>query len=283
MTAITGPIYQVEKLDETESLTGDTPLLPIHLPQQINQVELCAKLEYRQLGRSTQSRVAFAIVKSALLDGQLDQHKTLIDLADEAMAMAYGAICARLSIRLTLVMDEDIPHRILNLIKSLGAEILLSPSGQQQTMLEQHRAQEPGRFFFANHSQHEESWKVHYLGTAREIYHQTSGRITHFVADASQRSLLLGTGKKLKEVNRDVQLVALQLHSPEQNPSEMAYADQTIAVDASLVDDRIDAFAKESGLIISRKSAINLIGLERLAASLDEGVIVTVFPDDASL
>lgn len=285
MTTVISPAQQVEKLDETEALTGNTPLIPIKTNQQDVQPQLFAKLENRQLGRSTAARVAFSIVRTAILEGKLVGDRMLLDTAGTQMALAYGAVCARLSIPVTLVMAESTSADTLVMLKAFGVKVVLEQEENISARLANIQAQEPEAYFFADHENQDDVWKVHYLGTAKEIYHQTQGQLTHFVADAAQRSLLLGTGKKLKEVNKDIQLVALQQQGSmdAQAENHHPYADKTILVDADMVDSRIDTFAKEAGMIISKQSAINLIGLEALAATLEDGVLVTVFPEDSSI
>ena len=255
-------------------------MIPISLAQSNSRHQLFAKLENRQLGRSTYARVAFSIVKTAILEGKLEKGRILMDKANTQMALAYGAVCARLSISLKLIMNRDnTTPETLVILKAFGVLTELVDEEQIDQRLAELQEEEPDLYFFANREMQDDAWKVHYLGTAKEIYHQTHGQLTHFVADASQRSLLLGTGKKLKEVNQKIQLIALEQRGRE-GAKKHPYADATISVDATTVDARIESFAKEAGMMISRQSAINLIGLETLSDTLDEGVVVTIFPND---
>ena len=125
MTTVISPAQQVEKLDETEALTGNTPLIPIKTSQQDLQPQLFAKLENRQLGRSTAARVAFSIVRTAILEGKLVGDRMLLDTAGTQMALAYGAVCARLSIPVTLVMAESTSADTLVMLKAFGVKVVL--------------------------------------------------------------------------------------------------------------------------------------------------------------
>jgi S-sulfo-L-cysteine synthase (O-acetyl-L-serine-dependent) len=283
MTTLTGTPGHVARLDETEKLIGQTPLYPIHPhPAAADQrVSVLAKLEARQLGRSAEARVAFGVVKAAILEEKLEGERRLLDVADAHLAMAYGAVCARLGIPLTLVVSPQLSPRVRHFLTAFGAELMVA-EGEPHSFAQSLEEEAPEQYYFADHQRNDESWKAHYLGTAREIYHQTQGQVTHFVADVSQRAILLGTGKKLKEVNREIALVALQAAATDESVA-IPFADDNISVDPEAIEKRIDAFAREAGMIISPQAALHLIGAEQLAQSLDRGMVVTVFPDDANL
>ncbi|MEM9986413.1 MAG: pyridoxal-phosphate dependent enzyme, partial [Bacteroidota bacterium] len=278
--ALTRVPDQVEKLDETQALIGDTPLIPLEVKGTSPGVTLHAKLEARQLGQSVEGRVAFAIIKEAMLEGRLMGDVRLLDASTERLAIAYASIAARLKVSLTLVMSNKTSASTLHKLAAFGAEVRLLAEGENtQAFAKDLALSEPEAYYFADHRRNDESWKVHYLGTAKEIYHQTRGQITHFVANSARRDILLGTGKKLKEVNREIVLVAL---TSEREPDERSldYADKTIYIDPQLIPSRVDRFAKEAGMIISEESAFHLIGMETLAESLDAGTLVTIFPHE---
>ncbi len=280
MTALTGAPDQVEKLDETQALIGNTPLIPLDAKGTLPGVSLHAKLEARQLGQSVEGRVAFAVIKAAMLEGKLRNGVRLLDASTERLAIAYASVAARLNVSITLVMPKNTGALTLHKLAAFGAEIRLVEADEDpRTVAKDLAHADPDSYYFADHRSNDESWKVHYLGTAKEIYHQTQGQITHFVANSVRRDILLGTGKKLKEVNREIVLVAL---TSELEPSErsLEYADQTIYIDPQLISSRVDRFAKEAGMIISEESAFHLIGMEALAEGLDTGTLVTIFPYD---
>mgnify|MGYP006266422051 CR=1 FL=1 len=300
MLTLTQPSEIVARLDAVASLIGQTPLLPLRRAWTSASVSILAKLEWQQLGQSIKARPAFEIIKAAVLGGQFDQGQHLLDATTGNLGISYAAICARMGLPLTLCLPEDTPSAHLRTLRSFGARLQLTPAqaGFKGARAKAHELSllRPDRYYFADQASNEQNWKAHYLGTAREIYHQTQGQLTHFVAGLGSAGTITGTSQKLKEVNADIRVVALQ---PEQDdhhlpgwrnlaPEETVSVYRPDLVDATLrISDEAAAhwqqrLAREEGLLVSRSAAANLAGAVKVAELLETGTVVTVFADDAS-
>ena len=154
----------------------------------------------------------------------------------------------------------------------------------------------PEKYHYVDQYSNEANWKAHFEHTAPEIWNETRGEITHFVAGLGTTGTFTGTGRGLKKFNPDIELVALQpetaLHGLEgwkhletaRVPKiyDPTIQDRTMLVSTTESYDMIVRAAKEEGLLLSPSAAANLAGALRVAESLDEGVVVTVLADDAS-
>ena len=154
----------------------------------------------------------------------------------------------------------------------------------------------PEKYHYVDQYSNEANWKAHFEHTAPEIWNETRGEITHFVAGLGTTGTFTGTGRGLKKFNPDIELVALQpetaLHGLEgwkhletaRVPKiyDNTIQDRTMLISTTESYDMIVRAAKEEGLLLSPSAAANLAGALRVAESLYEGVVVTVLADDAS-
>ncbi|MEM6265168.1 MAG: cysteine synthase family protein [Bacteroidota bacterium] len=289
-----------ERLDEVGSLIGGTPLYPIRNAFQHDRVKLYAKLEWHQLGQSVKARPAFQIIHDAVHRGELHPGKRLLDASSGNTGIAYAAIGSALGVPVTICLPENASQERKQILKAYGAEVILtSPfeatEGAQRKARELY-AERPDLYYYADQYSNPSNWQAHYFHTSREIYQQTQGQVTHFVAGLGTTGSFTGTVRKLKEINPSIQAIALQpetaLHGLE-GWKHLETADVPAIYDASLADnilevDTVSAYetlklvADTEGLLISPSAAANLLGAMRVAEHLEEGVVVTVFADDAS-
>lgn len=300
MLTLTQSPEVVARLDEVASLIGQTPLLPLRRVWQKEGVQVLAKLEWRQLGQSVKARPAFEIIKEAVLNGQLGRGQRLLDATTGNTGICYAAICARMGLPLTLCLPEDSPSAHLRTLRWYGAKLQLTPAEAGIAGARAEAAQlalmQPSQYFLADQYQNEQNWKAHYHGTAREIYHQTQGQVTHFVAGQGSTGTITGTAMKLKEVNAEIRAIALQPEQADHSlpgwhvfPADDApgifrpdLIDKTLRISEAEADRWVEGVARQEGMLISRSAAANLAGAFRVAEHLDQGMVVTVFADDAS-
>jgi len=208
----------IKRLNELESFIGNTFLYPITKVFSKPGVQIFAKLEWLQLGRSVKARPAFNIIKNAIQKGELHAGKSLLDATSGNTGIAYASICKKLGIPVTLCVPENISNERKAILKNLGVHITYTSKfeltdGAQEAALWLYE-QSPGEYYYADQYENEDNWKAHYTGTAVEIYRQTHGKITHFVAGLGTTGTFVGTGRGLKELNKDIQLISLQPDSP---------------------------------------------------------------------
>ncbi|MEM6763523.1 MAG: cysteine synthase family protein [Bacteroidota bacterium] len=290
----------VQQLDGVGKLIGNTPIYPIKQAYARKGVEIYAKLEWRQLGQSVKARPAFEIIKEAILSGELHPGKKLLDATSGNTGIAYASVAASLGISVTICLPENASKERKRILQALGAELIFT-SPFEGTDGSQAKARElyeerPDLYYYADQYNNPNNWKAHYRNTAREIYHQTQGRITHFVTGLGTTGSFVGTSKKLREVNPYIKMVSLHpatsMHGLEgwkdmetaKVPGiyEPELADQQIHVSTEEAYFWVKKLAQKEGLLVSPSSAANLAGAIKVAEQVEKGVIVTLFTDDAS-
>jgi cysteine synthase B len=282
-----------------EKLVGNTPLFPITKAYNNKKVRIFAKLEWNQLAGSVKTRAAFNIIKQAILACELKPGMRVLDSSSGNTAISYAAVCAGLGIPVTILMSEGASRERTAILRSLGAEVIhtaISITGDQaQLMTQELHRDNPGKYFYSNQYANENNWLAHYNSTGPEIFKQAKGRITHFAAALGTTGTLMGTGRYLLTKNKDIRLVALQpdlsTHCIEgwkhiassKAPAifEPELVNTTISVSTDESYEWVKRMSRTEGLLISPSSAAALAGAVKLAESINEGTIVTVFPDSA--
>lgn len=288
-----------ERIAELEHFVGNTPLLPIRKMFSRKNVEVYAKAEWQQFGGSVKARPAYNIIRNAILNGDLGEGKTLLDATSGNTGIAYAIFCAISGIPLTLCVPENASRERKHILKSLRANVVYTSQfettdGAQQVAREI-VDDDPDKFYYADQYSNDNNWRAHYYGTANEIWEQTAERITHFVCGLGTTGTFTGTGTRLKELNNEIQLIGLQpetaLHGLEgwkhletcKVPAiyNDQLADEFKGIDTLAAYEIIRDAAKFEGLLLSPSSAANLLGAIQVAERLDEGVVVTVLPDNS--
>ncbi|MGL1889023.1 MAG: cysteine synthase family protein [Reichenbachiella sp.] len=286
------------RVENLGKFVGNTPLFELKHMSPKKSVKIYAKLEWMQFGGSVKARPAFNIIKKALESGEL-VGKTLLDASSGNTALAYATIGATLGIPITICLPENASWERKKLLKGLGVTIVYTSKFGSSDEAEEKAVAlynaEPEKYFLANQYGNENNWKAHYEGTGQEILAELGDTVTHFITGLGTTGSFTGITKALKEKNQAIQAIALQpegaLHGLE-GWKDMETAKVPTIYDPSIADrvmhvDTYDAYdvlketAKKEGLLLSPSSAANLQGAMNLAKELDEGVIVTLFPDNA--
>lgn len=288
-----------EAANSLESRVGNTPLLRLRrvsaaLPP---GVQLFAKAEWFNPGGSVKDRPALNILRTALAEGALRPGRRLLDSTSGNMGIAYATFGAALGIPVTLVLPANASPERLAILRALGAELVLSDplegSDGAQRLARQMADEEPQRYFYANQYDNPANWQAHFLSTGPEIVHQTQGKITHFVAGLGTSGTLTGVGRYLRQYNPTVQLVAVQPEGPfhgleglKHMPSALrpaiydpSLADCTVTVSTEAAYEMVRRLAREEGLFVGISSGAAAVAALEIAQELDEGVVVTLFPD----
>lgn len=274
---------------------GNTPLLYVK-SLSTDRIQIWAKAEWMQPGGSIKARAAHAIISRAIKGGQLTTYNTLLDASSGNTAIAYATLLKRLGWKATICLPSNASSERKNLLRSLGVELILtSPlegtDGAQQVAAEL-SLKRGANFFYANQYANDSNWKAHYYNTAEEIWAQTQGLITHFVAGLGTTGTFMGTGKRLKEIS-NVKLISLQpdtpLHALEgwkhlETAKIPAIYDPHLAHESLLIDSAeamsmIKFIAEKEDLFLSPSAAANLVGAVNVAHSITDGLIVTTLAD----
>jgi cysteine synthase B len=296
------PAYSLtmrDRLAELAPYVGNTPLYPIKKLFPSQKVKLFAKVEWQQFGGSVKARPAYRILRKAVENGSLDGGKAILDATSGNTGIAYAIFCAVAGIPLTLCIPENASKERKHILRSLGAKLEFT-SPFEGTDGAQERARElalnkPHLYHYTDQYSNDNNWLAHYHTTAPEIWEQTGGKITHFVAGLGTTGTFTGTGSRLIEYNSGIELIALQpesaMHGLEgwkhletaRTPAifNASLPDRVELVDSSASYEIIRDAAKYEGLFLSPSAAANLLGAIKVAEKLDEGTVVTVFADNA--
>jgi S-sulfo-L-cysteine synthase (O-acetyl-L-serine-dependent) len=285
-------------------LIGNTPLLSLQrIGAAFPNVEFCAKAEWCNPGGSVKDRPALSMIQAGQASGALRLGKTIIDATSGNTGIAYAMIGAAMGYAVKLCLPDSASQERKRILKALGAGLVITP-GDEGTdgairRVQEIVASEPEKYFYPDQYSNPANWQAHYRTTANEIWEQTGGRITHFVAALGTSGTFVGTSLRLKELNPSIRCISLQpdaaFHGLEgwkhmQTAIRPAIYDDTIA-DANLEVGTEDAYrlvkrlAREEGLLVSPSAAAALAGCFEVAKRIgphERGVIVTVFADSAS-
>jgi S-sulfo-L-cysteine synthase (O-acetyl-L-serine-dependent) len=283
---------------------GHTPLvrlegLSAHLPG----VQILGKAEWANPGGSVKDRAASAIVAEAQRRGLLGNGRGLLDATSGNTGIAYAMLGAALGFPVTLCMPSNVSPERKRYLAAYGAEVIWTdPANGSDGAIRKARelvAAEPDRYFYADQYSNDENWKAHYRTTANEIWEQTEGQVTHFVAGLGTSGTFMGTTRRLKELNPSIRCISMQPDSPFnglEGLKHMATAIVPRIYDATLADANIDMpteaaykmvkdLARNQGLLVGISAAAAVaaslqIG-EQEAGAGREAVIVTILCDSA--
>jgi S-sulfo-L-cysteine synthase (O-acetyl-L-serine-dependent) len=283
---------------------GNTPLLSMErIGKDFPNVEFCAKAEWLNPGGSVKDRPALSMIQAGLKSGALTSGKTIIDATSGNTGIAYAMIGAALGYRVKLCLPDSASHERKRILAAFGAELVMTP-GDEATdgairRVHEIVAADPQKYFYPDQYSNPANWQAHYHGTANEIWHQTEGRITHFVAGLGTSGTFVGTTRRLRELNPKIRCISLQPDGPFHGlegwkhmetalvPSiyDPTLADENLAVSTEESYRLVKRLAREEGLLVSPSAAAALLGCFKVAKSIprdQHAVIVTVFADSAS-
>jgi cysteine synthase B len=288
----------INKAKRLSVQVGNTPLIRIKNLVPRNGVELWAKQEWAQLSGSVKCRAAYRIFLDALEKGELNEHKTLLDATSGNTGIAYAAIGSSLGIKVALCLPENASKERKEILTSLGAEIIYTSKYEgtdgAQEVAKELAQKYSDKYFYADQYKNENNWKAHYYGTAVEIFKYLPD-LTHFVTGLGTTGTFTGTGRRLKEFNPDIQLISLQPDSAMHGLEGWKHLETAIVpriYDASVAEKNIEVSTEEAyemikavkeheGFLLSPSSAANIAGALKVIDEIDQGVVVTVLPDNA--
>jgi len=281
------------------SHVGNTPLLPLRqLSRNLSpRVQVFAKAEWFNPGGSVKDRPALNIIQTALASGDLRSGKRLLDSTSGNMGISYATFGAALGIPVTLAIPASASPERMSILRALGAELILTDplEGSDGAILKARElaADQPDVYWYANQYDNPANWEAHYKTTGPEIELQTNGQVTHFVAGLGTSGTLMGTGRFLRGRLPNVEVVSFQPDAPfhgleglKHMPSaikpgiyEESFAGKDLEVRTEAAYEMVKQLAREEGLFVGISSGAAAVAALRVASELDEGVVVTIFPD----
>lgn len=285
-----------------EGLVGNTPLLELrrlsaaaHLPP---TVHLFAKAEWFNPSGSVKDRPALNIIRTAEAQGLLRPGMTLLDSTSGNMGIAYAMLGAARGYKVQLALPENASPERKAILRVYGAELIYTDplEGSDGAIMQAREiaAANHPHIFYANQYNNPANWQAHYFTTANEIWQQTGGRVTHYVAGLGTSGTFTGTTRRLKELNPALQAISMQPDSPfngleglKHMPTaikpgiyDAGLADANVTVRTEAAHEMARQMAREEGLFVGISAAAAVVAALQVAETLDEGIIVTILPDN---
>ena len=279
-------------------LIGHTPLLPLrriapHLPP---RVRLFAKLEGFNPGGSVKDRPALWMLRAAERAG-LTRDATLLDATSGNTGIAIAMLAAAEGYRATLCVPSNIAPERRRILKAYGADLVFTPASDgtdgAQKEAKSMAASDPDKYWYLDQYNNPANWQAHFESTGPEIWQQTVGSVTHFVAALGTTGTFVGTGRFLRKRNPRVRLIGVQPDGPFHGIEGVKHlatstvpgiwapdlADEILSVTTEDAQSAVRRLAREEGLLAGTSSGAALDAAVRVAERLRSGRVVAVFPD----
>lgn len=286
------------KAPRVADLIGHTPLLRLdRLAAHVApRVKVFAKAEFLNPGGSVKDRAALGMLRAAERSG-LTKDRTLLDATSGNTGIALAMLAASDGYRVTLCVPANLSPERRRILKAYGAELVLTPAPEgtdgAQRAAKALGASEPHKYWYLDQYNNEANWRAHSESTGPEIWEETAGEVTHFVACLGTTGTFVGVGRYLKKMNRGVRLVGVQPDSPLHGIEGVKHLETALVPgiwDPNLADEMMfvateDAqaatrrIARTEGILVGTSSGAAFDAALRLGERVREGVIVTVFPD----
>ena len=283
-----------------EAAIGNTPLVRLRavtrdLP---TRIQIFVKAEQLNPGGSVKDRPALAMILSGERSGDLMPGKVILDATSGNTGIAYAMIGAARGYDVKLVLPRNASAARKRILELYGAEIVesdpLHGTDGAQMLARELAGKHPDKYFYPDQYNNDANWKAHFETTAPEIWRQTRGRVTHFVAGLGTTGTFTGTARRLKGLNPSLLAVAVQPESPLHGLEGLKHLETAIVpgfYDVQLADENFlvtteaaqamtRRLAREEGLFVGPSSGANVIAALRLAGEIHrEAVIVTILCD----
>ncbi len=284
-----------------EDLIGNTPLVRLcKIEREVPGVEIYGKAEFFNPGGSVKDRPALNMILEGEKSGQLRPGKIILDATSGNTGIAYAMIGAARGYKVRLCLPKNVTPERKKILSAYGAEIVYTPPAEQSDgairVVKQLYAENPDLYFYPDQYGNPANWQAHFKTTGPEIWAQTEGRITHFVAGLGTTGTMMGAGRFLHSVNPGIKLISMQPDSPFNGLEGLKHLETAIVppiYDPTVADENIecrteDAYvmvkrlAREEGLLVGISAGGNVHSALEVAKTAPKGsVIVTVLCDSA--
>jgi len=286
---------------------GNTPLIRLdkiaRLASGPGNIEILAKAEWANPGGSVKDRAAASMIKEAIQSGLLTNEKKILDATSGNTGIALAMLGAALGYKVHLAMPSNVSLERKRILRAYGAIIDWTDPDQSSDgailRARELAGNEPDRFCYLDQYSNDANWLAHYNATGPEIWAQSAGRITHFIAGLGTSGTFMGVTRRLKEFNPKIQAISMQPDSPFHGLEGLKFmatslvppiynphiADREVTVETEAAYAMAKQLAREEGLLVGISAAAAVVACLKIAVeeSTDgrHAVIVTVLPDSA--
>ncbi len=284
-------------------LIGNTPLIPLRRIEAdlAPGVEVYGKAEWYNPGGSVKDRAALWMIRDGERRGLLRPGMRIADATSGNTGIAYATVGAVLGYKVTLAMPENASPERKRILRALGAELLLTDAQQGMDAavhtIRELVAARPDEYFYPDQYNNPANVEAHYETTGPEIWHQTAGQVTHFVAGLGTSGTFMGAGRRLRELNPRLRLIGMQPDGPYhaiEGVKHMAttgmvpgiydpqFPDEIVEIRSETAFETARCLARVEGLLVGISAAADLAAALEVARTLEQGTVVTILCDSAS-
>jgi len=277
---------------------GNTPLIDLSfLTSRKLGVRVYGKSEWLNPTGSVKDRSALSIISTAESNGRLTSAKTILDATSGNAGIAYAMIGASKGYRVMLTIPKNANEERKRILRAYGVQLVYTdPLEGSDGAIRKAReiySGNPPRYFYADQYSNDANWRAHYDTTGPEIWSQTSGSVTHFVAGVGTGGTLMGVGRRLRGYNRWIQIVAVQPDSPfhgieglKHVPTSIlpkiydpTFPDRVVEVATEEAQQLVKQLANEHGILVGLSSGAALAAARKIASEIEGGTVVAILPD----
>jgi S-sulfo-L-cysteine synthase (O-acetyl-L-serine-dependent) len=267
--------------------------------REVPGVRILGKAEWYNPGGSVKDRPALWMIRDGEKSGELGPGKVILDATSGNTGIAYAWIGASLGYRVKLCMPKNASEERKKILRAYGVEVVLTDPGEGSdgAIREARRlyAEDPERYFYPDQYKNPANPRAHYESTAPEIWEQTDGEVTHFVAGLGTSGTFVGTSTRLREYNPDIKVISFEPDSPFHGLEGMKHmasaivpeiydptiADQNFGTPTEDAYEMVKHLAREAGILVGISAGAAVATSLRVARELESGVVVTVLCDSA--
>jgi cysteine synthase B len=281
-------------------LVGNTPLLELpSISAEVPGVRVFGKAEWYNPGGSVKDRPALWMIREGERSGALTPEKTILDATSGNTGIAYAWIGAALGYKVRLCMPENASEERKKILRAYGVDFVLTDpaEGSDGAIREARRlyTEEPEKHFYPDQYSNPANPRSHFESTAPEIWEQTNGEITHFVAGLGTSGTFVGTASRLKGYNPEIKVISFEPESPFHGLEGMKHMESAIVppiYDPTVADENrvasteeayemVKRVAREEGVLIGISSGAAVVTALQVAREIERGVVVTILCDSA--
>lgn len=301
--AIDAPSLTTSRGQRLTDLIGNTPLLRLRSLEPHAGIEVYGKAEWFNPGGSVKDRAALAMIEAGERTGALTKDKIILDATSGNTGIAYAMIGAARGYKVMLCIPATASEERKKILQAHGVELVLTdPAEGSDGAIRKVRelyAADPERYFYPDQYNNPENWRAHFRTTGVELWQQTGGRITHFIAGLGTSGTFVGTTRRLKLYDADIQAISVQPDSPFNGLEGLKHmqtaivpgiydetlADQDVAIETEAAYSMVRRMAREEGILLGVSGGAALAVAERIANEIpatETAVVVAVLPDSGN-
>ena len=281
-------------------MVGNTPLLELPgISHEVPGVDIYGKAEWYSPGGSVKDRAALWMIRDGEERGLLTPEKTILDATSGNTGIAYAWIGASLGYKVKLCMPKNASEERKKILRAYGVEFVLTDPGEGSdgAIREVRRlyAEDPERYFYPDQYSNPANPRAHYEGTASEIWDQTRGEVTHFIAGLGTSGTFVGNARRLKELNPEIKTISFEPDSPFHGLEGMKHMESAIVpaiYDPTIADenrrtptedayDMVKRVAREEGILVGISAGAAVATALQVAREIENGTVVTILCDGA--